>query len=54
MFIAQLEHPAFSKYRLDTLRDAHHARGAPVLRRTVKSAQVIERMHMRDVTICYA
>jgi fatty-acyl-CoA synthase len=50
MFIAQLDLPAFSRYRLDSLRTGIMA-GAPcpveVMRR------VIERMHMPEVTICY-
>jgi fatty-acyl-CoA synthase len=50
MFIAQLEHPAFSKYRLDTLRTGIMA-GAPCPVEVMR--QVIDRMHMRDVTICY-
>ena len=50
MFIAQLEHPAFSSYRLDRLRTGIMA-GAPCPVEVMR--QVIERMHMRDVTICY-
>jgi fatty-acyl-CoA synthase len=50
MFIAQLEHPAFSSYRLDWLRTGIMA-GAPCPVEVMR--QVIERMHMRDVTICY-
>jgi fatty-acyl-CoA synthase len=50
MFIAQLEHPAFEKYRLDSLRTGIMA-GAPCPVEVMR--QVIERMHMRDVTICY-
>jgi fatty-acyl-CoA synthase len=50
MFIAELDHPAFSSYRLDTLRTGIMA-GAPCPVEVMR--QVIERMHMRDVTICY-
>jgi fatty-acyl-CoA synthase len=50
MFVAELEHPAFSKYRLETLRTGIMA-GAPCPVEVMR--QVIERMHMRDVTICY-
>jgi fatty-acyl-CoA synthase len=50
MFIAQLEHPAFSGYRLDTLRTGIMA-GAPCPVEVMR--QVIDKMHMRDVTICY-
>jgi fatty-acyl-CoA synthase len=50
MFIAQLEHPAFEKYRLDSLRTGIMA-GAPCPVEVMR--QVIDRMHMRDVTICY-
>jgi fatty-acyl-CoA synthase len=50
MFIAELEHPDFSKFDLSTLRAGIMA-GSPcpieVMRR------VIDRMHMRDVTIAY-
>src|SRR5207302_6024329 len=50
MFIAELDHPSFSSYRLDTLRTGIMA-GAPCPVEVMR--QVIERMHMRDVTICY-
>jgi fatty-acyl-CoA synthase len=50
MFIAELEHPAFSSYRLDSLRTGIMA-GAPCPVEVMR--QVIERMHMRDVTIAY-
>jgi fatty-acyl-CoA synthase len=50
MFIAQLDHPAFSDYRLETLRTGIMA-GAPCPVETMR--QVIDRMHMRDVMICY-
>ncbi len=50
MFIALLNHPAFDSFCLDSLRTGIMA-GAPcpvdVMRR------VIDRMHVRDVTICY-
>ena len=50
MFIAELEHPAFATYRLDSLRTGIMAGSScpiEVMR------QVIDRMHMTDVTICY-
>ena len=50
MFIAQLDHPAFSTYRLDSLRTGIMA-GAPCPVEVMR--QVIERMHMRQVTIAY-
>jgi fatty-acyl-CoA synthase len=50
MFIAELDHPAFSTYRLDSLRTGIMA-GAPCPIEVMR--QVVERMHMRDVTICY-
>jgi fatty-acyl-CoA synthase len=50
MFIAQLEHPAYSRYRLDTLRTGIMA-GAPCPVEVMR--QVIDNMHMREVTICY-
>jgi fatty-acyl-CoA synthase len=50
MFIAQLDHPAFSRYRLDSLRTGIMA-GAPCPVEVMR--QVIERMHMPEVTICY-
>ena len=50
MFIAELDHPVFSEYRLDTLRTGVMA-GAPCPVEVMR--QVIERMYMRDVTICY-
>jgi len=50
MFIAELEHPAFATFDLSTLRAGIMA-GSPcpieVMRR------VIDKMHMRDVTIAY-
>jgi fatty-acyl-CoA synthase len=50
MFIAELEHPAFGRYRLDTLRTGIMA-GAPCPVEVMR--QVIDRMHMAAVTICY-
>jgi len=50
MFIAELEHPDFSKFDLSSLRTGIMA-GAPcpvaVMRR------VVQDMHMREITICY-
>jgi len=50
MFIAQLEHPAFDSFHLDSLRTGIMA-GAPCPIEVMRS--VIERMHLRQVTICY-
>ena len=50
MFIAQLDHPAFGSVRLDSLRTGIMA-GAPCPIEVMR--QVIERMHMPEVTICY-
>ena len=50
MFIAQLEHPSFANCRLDTLRTGIMA-GAPCPVEVMR--QVIDRMNMREVTICY-
>jgi fatty-acyl-CoA synthase len=50
MFIAQLDHPAFSTYRLDSLRTGIMA-GAPCPVEVMR--QVIDKMHMREVTIAY-
>jgi fatty-acyl-CoA synthase len=50
MFIAQLDHPAFPTYRLDSLRTGIMA-GAPCPIEVMR--QVIEKMHMREVTIAY-
>jgi len=50
MFIAQLEHPAFSRYGIDSLRTGIMA-GAPCPIDVMR--QVTERMHMPEVTICY-
>ncbi len=50
MFIAQLDHPAFGSFDLDSLRTGIMA-GAPCPIEVMRS--VIERMHVREVTICY-
>jgi fatty-acyl-CoA synthase len=50
MFIAELEHPSFGQYRLDSLRTGIMA-GAPCPIEVMR--QVIVRMHMSEVTICY-
>ncbi|WP_294057057.1 AMP-binding protein [Sphingomonas sp.] len=50
MFIAELAHPRFAEFDLSSLRTGIMA-GASCPEETMR--QVIERMHMRDVTICY-
>jgi fatty-acyl-CoA synthase len=50
MFIAELGHPDFDKFDLSSLRTGCMA-GSPCPVEIMK--QVIERMHMRDVTIAY-
>jgi fatty-acyl-CoA synthase len=50
MFIAELAHPEFDLYDLSTLRTGVMA-GSPCPVEVMK--QCVERMHMRDVTICY-
>jgi fatty-acyl-CoA synthase len=50
MFIAELNHPEFDDYDLSTLRTGIMA-GSPCPIEVMK--QVIERMHMDEVTICY-
>jgi fatty-acyl-CoA synthase len=50
MFIAMLEHPDFSRYELSSLRTGIMA-GAPCPVQVMD--QVIERMHMREMTISY-
>jgi fatty-acyl-CoA synthase len=50
MFIAQLEHPSFGQRRLDSLRTGIMA-GAPCPIEVMK--QVMDRMHVREITICY-
>jgi fatty-acyl-CoA synthase len=50
MFIAELGHPRFAEFDLSTLRTGIMA-GSPCPSEVMK--QVIERMHMDEVTICY-
>lgn len=50
MFIAELGHPDFTKFDLSSLRTGCMA-GSPCPVEVMK--QVIERMHMKDVTIAY-
>jgi fatty-acyl-CoA synthase len=50
MFIAELEHPRFSEFDLSSLRTGIMA-GSPCPVEVMKN--VVERMHMREVTICY-
>ena len=50
MFIAELEHPKLADYRLDTLRTGIMA-GSPCPVEVMR--QVIARLNMREVTICY-
>ncbi|HKP28361.1 MAG TPA: AMP-binding protein, partial [Gemmatimonadales bacterium] len=50
MFIAQLQHPEFQGFDLTSLRTGIMA-GSPCPVEVMK--QVIERMHARDLTICY-
>jgi len=50
MFIAQLDHPRFGTFRLETLRTGIMA-GAPCPIDVMR--QVIDRMHVPEVTICY-
>jgi fatty-acyl-CoA synthase len=50
MFIAELAHPAFSDFRLTSLRTGIMA-GSPCPIEVMR--KVIDRMHMREVTICY-
>lgn len=50
MFIAQLDHPEFSKFDLSSLRTGIMA-GSPCPAEVMK--KVIETMHMRDVLIAY-
>src|SRR3954447_9821469 len=50
MFIAELEHPGFGDFDLSSLRTGIMA-GSPCPVEVMK--QVIDRMHMDDVTICY-
>jgi fatty-acyl-CoA synthase len=50
MFIAQLDHPSFSQFQLDSLRTGIMA-GAPCPIEVMK--QVMDRLHVPEVTICY-
>ena len=50
MFIAELEHPGFAAYDFSSLRTGIMA-GSPCPVEVMR--QVIERMHMTEVTICY-
>ena len=50
MFIAQLDHPAFDTFRLDSLRTGVMA-GAPCPIEVMR--QVMHKMHMPEVTIAY-
>jgi len=50
MFIAELEHPAFPRFELSSLRTGIMA-GAPCPVEVMR--QVLDRMHMPEVTICY-
>jgi fatty-acyl-CoA synthase len=50
MFIAQLDHPSFGSYRLESLRTGIMA-GAPCPVAVMR--QVVDRMNMPDVTIAY-
>jgi fatty-acyl-CoA synthase len=50
MFIAELDHPGFASFDLSSLRTGIMA-GAPCPIEVMK--QVVERMHMTQVTICY-
>ncbi len=50
MFIAQLDHPEFSRYQLATLRTGIMA-GAPCPIETMK--RVLSQMHMNEITIAY-
>jgi fatty-acyl-CoA synthase len=50
MFISELDHPGFSAFDLSTLRTGIMA-GSPCPVEVMK--QVVDRMHMTEVTICY-
>ncbi|MGI8506366.1 MAG: AMP-binding protein [Solirubrobacteraceae bacterium] len=50
MFIAQLDHPRFGDFRLESLRTGIMA-GSPCPVEVMK--RVIDRMHMTEVAICY-
>ncbi|MEW5978468.1 MAG: AMP-binding protein [Acidobacteriota bacterium] len=50
MFIAELEHPQFSRFRLDSLRTGIMA-GSPCPIEVMR--KVVEKMHCREITIAY-
>ena len=50
MFIAELEHPEFSRFDLSSLRTGIMA-GSPCPIEVMRRA--VERMHLREITICY-
>jgi len=50
MFIAVLEHPLFARFDFGTLRTGIMA-GSPCPTKTM--GECVERMHMKEVTICY-
>jgi fatty-acyl-CoA synthase len=50
MFIAELEHPRFAEFDLTALRTGIMA-GSPCPVEVMR--KVVERMHMREITICY-
>ncbi|MBI3261650.1 MAG: AMP-binding protein [Acidobacteria bacterium] len=50
MFIAQLEHPAFASYTVESLRTGIMA-GAPCPIEVMR--HLIDRMHIPEITICY-
>lgn len=50
MFIAQLEHPEFDSYKVDSLRTGIMA-GSPCPIEVMR--KVLDGMHMQEVTICY-
>jgi len=50
MFIAELEHPAFDRYDYSSLRTGIMA-GAPCPVKAMREVQ--DRMHMKEVSICY-
>ncbi|MCH4184367.1 MAG: AMP-binding protein [Eggerthellaceae bacterium] len=50
MFIAELNHPRFSQYDMSSLRTGIMA-GSPCPPETMR--EVIDKMNMKDVTICY-
>ncbi len=50
MFIAEMDHPEFSRFDLSSLRTGIMA-GSPCPIEVMKRA--VERMHLREITICY-